>query len=96
MPWYELFCLARPQLARVQQAELLKTAASAVFNGGGVVADLKSFGERRLAYDVREAGNKWSEVSNVPFRLLNPPGLPHRACFLIYACLSAILRSKRS
>lgn len=70
MPWYELFCAARPQLARAQQAELFRAAAGTVLRGGGVVADLKSFGDQRLAYHIREAGNKWSEVSPTSARLL--------------------------
>lgn len=63
MPWYELFCLARPQLARSAQAELLRKASLSVVKSEGVITDLKSFGERRLAYDIRNSGNRFSEVS---------------------------------
>jgi len=61
MPIYELFCLARPQLARAQHAEMFSTAAKTVLNGGGVLTDLKSFGERRLAYRIRSFGGIFSE-----------------------------------
>ena len=64
MPWYELFCLARPQLARASQAELFKSAATAVIKSGGVLTDLKNFGERRLAYDIRRPGVTFSDVSS--------------------------------
>jgi small subunit ribosomal protein S6 len=61
MPIYELFCLARPQLARAQHAEMFRSTAKTVLDGGGVLTDLKSFGERRLAYRIRNFGGIFSE-----------------------------------
>ena len=52
MPLYELFCLARPQLRQAEKAELFKKTAEIIFGAGGVVTDLKNFGERPLAYKV--------------------------------------------
>ncbi len=65
MPLYELFCLARPQLQLAQSAELLRKTANAIFAGGGVLTDLKSFGVRPTAYKVSGAlaGEKHTEVS---------------------------------
>ena len=62
MPLYELFCLAKPALQRTQQAELLRSAAQVVLQRGGVLTDVKSFGERPLAYTVRRPGSKCDEV----------------------------------
>lgn len=64
MPLYELFCLARPQLQATQSADILRKAAQAIFAGGGVLTDIKSFGKRPLAYKVSGAlaGEKHSEV----------------------------------
>lgn len=63
MPFYELFCLARPELARSQKAELLRLASKAVFSHGGVLTDMKSFGERTLAYRISRAGRLFTEVT---------------------------------
>ena len=62
MPFYELFSLAKPALERSQQFEILRAAATAVYSGGGVLADIKSFGERLTAYPVRPPGDKYDEV----------------------------------
>ena len=62
MPLYELFALAKPALAQPQLAEIIKAASQAVFAQGGVLTDIKSFGQRPLAYDIRKPGEKYSEV----------------------------------
>lgn len=61
MPLYELFCLARP-LRRSQLAEIMRKAGVAVLDKGGVITDIKSFGEQPLAYDIRQPSGKYSEV----------------------------------
>ena len=62
MPCYRLFCLAKPGLPKDQQAAVIRTAATAVLGGGGVLMDLHSFGEKPLAYPVRPAGQRFDEV----------------------------------
>ena len=62
MPLYELFCLARPALTQAHKSEILKAAATSVLGSGGVLTDLKNFGERRLAYPIRRQGVKLEEV----------------------------------
>ena len=63
MPCYRLFCLAKPGLGRDQQAAVIRTAATSILDGGGVLMDLRSFGEKALAYVVRPAGQAFDEVS---------------------------------
>lgn len=62
MPLYELFCLAKPRLQKKQLAEIMKVANSAVLNHGGVITDIKSFGQQPLAYEIKRPGEKFSEV----------------------------------
>ena len=62
MPCYRLFCLARPGLALQEQAAVIRSAATAVLDGGGVLMDLQSYGEKPLAYPVRPAGQRFDEV----------------------------------
>ncbi|BDA51076.1 probable 30S ribosomal protein S6 [Coccomyxa sp. Obi] len=62
MPLYELFCMAKPALARTQASQLLRSAASAVLSKGGVLTDIKSYGERELAYEIRRPGMKLNEA----------------------------------
>ena len=65
MPLYELFCLAKPALAKPAVAEILRTAGNTIFQKGGIVTDVKSFGEIPLAYEIRKAGGIFKEVRNV-------------------------------
>lgn len=62
MPLYELFCLAQPQLRKSQLAEIMRKAGVVVFDKGGVVTNIQSFGDRPLAYDIRKPTGKYSEV----------------------------------
>lgn len=62
MPLYELFCLARPQLPKQQLADIMRKAGVAVFGKGGVITDIKSFGEQPLAYDIRKPSGKYRTV----------------------------------
>lgn len=74
---YELFCLAKPRLGQPQLAEVIKAVSTRVLEQGGVITDIKSFGERPLAYDVRKPGERHSEVR--PGRvgvLRRGPGMP--------------------
>lgn len=65
MPVYELFCLARPKLARKQLASLIKTACTSVFTNNGVLTEVLSYDLRDLAYPIRKAGSKYEEVRAV-------------------------------
>ena len=62
MPVYELFCLARPQLAKEKLAGLIKTACTSVFSNNGVLTEVLSYDCRELAYPIRKAGSKYDEV----------------------------------
>ncbi|KAJ9508947.1 hypothetical protein QJQ45_028272 [Haematococcus lacustris] len=53
MPLYELMCLAKPALARPLMVEMMKRVGKLVSEKGGVVTDIKSFGDQHLAYDIR-------------------------------------------
>lgn len=62
MPLYELFCLSKAQLSKVQLSEVIKLAGRIVLNHGGVITDVKSFGEQQLAYEIRRPGEKHHAV----------------------------------
>ena len=65
MPLYELFCVSRPALSRSECITLIQTSASAVLQRGGILTDIKSFGERELAYEIRRPGLRMKEVRNI-------------------------------
>lgn len=62
MPLYELFCMARPALARPDAAQLMRNVAAAVLNKDGILTDIKSFGDHPLAYTIRRPGQRYEEV----------------------------------
>ena len=62
MPLYELFCLVQPRLGKARLAEIIRLAGRAVLDKGGVITDIKSFGEQKLAYDIRRPGEVHREV----------------------------------
>jgi small subunit ribosomal protein S6 len=62
MPFYELFCLARPGLARAARADLMSSLGKKVLESGGIVTDVATHGERRLAYEIRRPGVTFGEV----------------------------------
>lgn len=63
MPLYELFAVAKPRLPKQQLADIMRAIGQTVMDQGGVVTDIKSYGERKLAYDIRQPGVRYSEVS---------------------------------
>ncbi len=71
MPVYELFCLARPQITKESLAAVIKTASNAVFKSFGVMTDIQSYGNRDLAYPIRKAGSKYTEVCRDVVRSLS-------------------------
>jgi small subunit ribosomal protein S6 len=62
MPLYELFCMARPALQRDVAGQLMRKAATAVLSRGGILTDIRSYGDRELAYEIRRPGLRMSEV----------------------------------
>jgi ribosomal protein S6 len=62
MPVYDLMAIVRAAAPRTAVAEVLRRAAVAVLDAGGVVTDVKSFGTRNLAYSIRRAGELHKEV----------------------------------
>lgn len=62
MPLYELFCLAKPRLGKAVLGDIIKLAGRTVLDKGGVITDVKSFGEQKLAYEIRRPGEKYEEV----------------------------------
>ena len=67
MPLYELFGLAKPLLERSHRVEILRSAATAIFSGGGVLADIKSYGDRDTAYSIRPPGQRYDQVGPYTF-----------------------------
>ncbi len=68
MPLYELFCMARPALARPDAAQVMRNVAAAVLNKDGILTDIKSYGDHPLAYTIRRPNQRYNEVCYVPFR----------------------------
>lgn len=62
MPLYELLCLAKPALARSDLSGLMRRLGESVFKSGGVITDIKSFGQQRLAYDIRRPFQKYDQA----------------------------------
>jgi small subunit ribosomal protein S6 len=74
MPLYELFCLAKPRLGKAVLSDIIKLAGRTVLDKGGVITDVKSFGEQKLAYEIRRPGEKYEEVSaRCPFKIFQFP-----------------------
>jgi small subunit ribosomal protein S6 len=73
MPLYELFCLSRAKLPKSQMAEIIKHASQIVLRHSGVITDIKSFGEQRLAYEIRRPGERHSEAHMWQLTFAAPP-----------------------
>ncbi|PSC75436.1 mitochondrial ribosomal S6 [Micractinium conductrix] len=65
MPLYELFAVAKPRLAGGQRAlvEIMKAVGTQIQAANGVITDIKYYGERPLAYDIRQPGARYSEAN---------------------------------
>ncbi|KAL4853681.1 37S ribosomal protein MRP17 [Chlorella vulgaris] len=63
MPLYELFAVAKPALGQAAIGSMMKAVASKVMEQGGVVTDLRSYGERKLAYDIRQPNVRFAKAS---------------------------------
>lgn len=62
MPLYDLVAIVRAAAPRTAVAEVLRRAAVAVLDAGGVVTDVKSYGTRPLAYEIKRAGELHKEA----------------------------------
>eukprot|EP00955_Chlamydomonas_euryale_P024484 257937-Chlamydomonas_euryale.AAC.7 len=62
MPLYEIVCLAKPALARPHLARMMQRVGDLVMSDGGIVADVVSYGEQHLAYDIRKPFEKYDKV----------------------------------
>jgi len=62
MPFYEVFALVKPKLATAQCAEVLRGAATVLLKGGAILTDIKSYGEREIAYKIRRPGAAFDEA----------------------------------
>lgn len=63
MPLYELFCLAKSRLTPVELKRLMASAGRVILDKGGIITDVKAFGEQRLAYVVRRPGERHATAS---------------------------------
>lgn len=73
MPLYELFCLSKANLPKTQIAEIIKHASQVVLRHSGVITDIKSFGEQKLAYEIRRPGERHSEAHVWQLTFAAPP-----------------------
>jgi hypothetical protein len=62
MPLYELLCLARPVLQREDLRRMIAKVGRTVYDKGGVVMDVKSYGLHPLAYKIRGVHGKYDQV----------------------------------
>ena len=62
MPLYDLFCLARPALARDELFSIIKRSCSTVLAGSGVITDIKYNGVTTLAYTIKKTHGHYPEV----------------------------------
>ncbi|KAL4442448.1 hypothetical protein ABPG77_005032 [Micractinium sp. CCAP 211/92] len=63
MPLYELFAIAKPAVGKAALAEMMRAVGSTVMQQGGVVTDIMSYGQRKLAYDIRQPGSRYGEAN---------------------------------
>lgn len=62
MPLYELLCLTRPELARPEITKIIQRIGTSVLSSGGIITDIKSYGNQLLAYDIRVPYKKFDEA----------------------------------
>ena len=62
MPLYDLVCILRATAPRKAVAEVLRRAATTVLDANGVVTDIKNYGTRALAYDIKRSGELHSQA----------------------------------
>lgn len=62
MVFFELFAVTKAGVPKQQLAGIIRALCQTVMDQGGVVTNITSYGERRLAYDIRRPGERHSEV----------------------------------
>ena len=62
MPLYDALAVVASKLPRAQVAVILRKAANAVYEGGGVLTDITSYGSQELAYPIRKYGEVHEEA----------------------------------
>lgn len=75
MPLYELFCLARPSLAKAELSELLKRSCSTVLSGNGVITKIDSNGVIPLCHTIKKTHGHYSEAYALQMRFHAGPSL---------------------
>lgn len=63
MPLYELLCLARPLLPKAELQSMISRVGGLVYDKGGVVTEVVSYGKQALAYKIKGVRGKYDEVS---------------------------------
>lgn len=67
MPLYDVLAIVKGAMPQQQVSMILKRAANAVLDNGGVLTDIKSYGVNELAYGIRKYGELHHEVWAMPF-----------------------------
>lgn len=66
MRFYKLLCLARPGLPREDMSEMMRMTCATIFNSGGQIFDVASFGDRPLDYALKAHGDRFKQVQGDP------------------------------
>lgn len=79
MPLYEILCMARPLSARKELVEIVSRAGNAVLSSGGIVIDVKSYGQQTLAYTIKtRSGEKMRQVRGSSAKIPDHEGPSNR------------------
>lgn len=62
MPLYDLVCLAKPALERTVLSGMMQRVGTVVMDRGGVLTDIKSYGDQLLAYDIKKPFERYDKV----------------------------------
>ena len=73
MPLYDVLAIVRASLPRAQVAAILRKAAGAVYDAGGVMTDVRSYGVTELAYKIRAVREIHEQVRATRPRAGRPP-----------------------
>ncbi|KAI8467945.1 MAG: hypothetical protein J3K34DRAFT_428817 [Monoraphidium minutum] len=69
---YQLLCLARP-MAAGELSAMMQKVGNVVFNAGGVVTDVKSYGRQYLAYKIRGVHGRFDQADIWELEFAVPP-----------------------
>ena len=62
MPLYDMLAIVKARVPVAQVGQIMKRAAASVYDAGGVLTDVRSFGVNKLAYEIRKAGELHQEA----------------------------------